>query len=212
MLFSEDLVTELSEIKKDDVYTPELFAWKLLLEDANASVLSANLQSFTDTYDEADDPTTFSFEVLLTIFMELIFGMLKLNHYAENQDDQFNPNFSNHNLEDIIPLLKHKFNELCYILSIEIIDETQENNSYVNMVNKNRYCKILLRHNQADSGYFIVNEHIIDPDKDYHMVLNSRYELTDKLNDVYATCSLNDKTYKFSFDKVPLSAQPIYAQ
>lgn len=209
MSLPDELISDLSEYSNSDVYTPEMFAWKLLLDDTNSAVLSANLQTFTDTYDEADDPTTFTFEVLITIFMELIFGILKLNHYAEHNNENFEFDFTNSNLEDILPMLKHKFNELCYVLSVETIDETNENIAYVNSVIISRYCKIILRHSKLDEYYFSVHSDEIDDEKDYHMILNGRFKKTNKLNEVYSTCSINNKTYKISFDKVPTVCHPI---
>jgi len=210
MSIPQDLFAELNEYQTDDVYTPELFAWKLLLDDTKTDILSANLQTFTDTDDEADDPITFSFEVMITIFMELVFGILKLNHYAENADQEFEPDFTKHNLEDILPLLKHKFNELCYILSVEVIDDTADNKSYIDSIVGERYCKIILRHNESDKGYFIINnDGLIDPEKDYHMILNGRFKPTKNLNEVYAICVVNNKVHKISFDVVPTINKPI---
>jgi hypothetical protein len=209
MSIPQDLVTELNEYQNDDVYTPEIFAWKLLLDNTKSDVLSANLQTFTDTYDEADDPITFSFEVMITIFMELVFGILKLNHYAEGNDEEFEPDFSKHNIDDILPLLKHKFNELCYILSVEVIDDTVDNKSYIDSIMGERYCKIILRHNESDQAYFAIHDDDIDSDKDYHMILNGRFKQTKNLNEVHATCALNNKVYKISFDVVQTISKPL---
>lgn len=187
----------------ESAYTPELFALKMLVNDDKRDVLSAQLQTFTDTYDTEEDPSSFFFEIILTIFMELIFDTMMLNHYATSQDD-FVPDFKKNKISDVLKILKHKFNELYLMLFVEMIDDVPDNKDYIEKIEADRYCKVLLRHNPKDHSYFMLYNDTIDEDKDYHMSINKKFKKTDKLNKIHATCFLHGIIYKIYFDKANL--------
>ena len=128
MSFPSHLIDEFGDLDQD-IYSPETFAWKLLLDDTKSDKLSSMLQTFTDIKDQEDDPVSFFFEIVLTILLELIFGIMKLDHYAENSaDTEFIPNYD---LDQMIPTLKQKFNELHLILFMTVIENIEDNELYI---------------------------------------------------------------------------------
>ena len=202
MSFPQEFLDEINELEHSDVYTPELFAWKLLLNEKSVS-LSSQLQTFTDTYDTEDDPVTFFFEIAITIFLELVFGTLKLNHYSDenNVDVPFKATFDNSTIEDMYPIIQQKFIELNLVLHVLSTDEESEPEHYKNNLKTKRYCRIIFKHNQTDHATFVMNADNIDEDKDYHMMLNGKCEKTNQLKDLFATWYIAGKTHKISFDK-----------
>jgi len=176
----------------DDTYTAESFAWKLLMDDDDNDSLGTQLQTFAETYDEEDDPITFFYEIILTILMELIFGIMQLNNQAEGNDDSYVPDYKKYDIDTIMPILIQKFVKLHIMIYIIEIDRDENIDD--------RYCKIIFRHNQADEFFFNRYKNNIPDDKNYHMILNGKYAKQTELNNIYSTCSLNNKMYKISFN------------
>lgn len=220
MSISDEFTDKLENLENTTLYDPEMLAWKLLFSDEeNRKSLSSVLETFTDTCDEEEDPITFSFEVMITIFMELVYGILKINHFADKGPDaEFEPNLAKEDVESIIPTLKQKFSILNIFLSVNVYVENQDNVEYIrNTINNERYCRIIMRHNPKDSTDFLVHSNSIDDDKDYHFIGNKNYDRlkyikdgnknygkTKELKDVFATCSISGKTYKISFDRIKI--------
>lgn len=155
--------------------TVESMAWKLLF-DNKTDPLSARMLLFSEEQD--DDQTTFTFEVLLNIMMELIFGMLKIEwlKFCENKKlTEFNPKFTVDDFENVIPALKQKFAKINYLISIYEIEEFE-----------NQYCRIMLRK------------------QDFVIFLNPKFEKVNKLDDVFAVCKLDEKTYRIKFSSIGL--------
>jgi hypothetical protein len=205
------LPEEINELDfNDDIFTPEMFAWKLLLDDCNRDALSSQLQTFTDTYDTEDDPITFFFEIALTICMELIYGVLKLNFYAEHDDGkEFKHKLVNADIDNVLPMINNKFAELHLQCSIYGYDNDDYFKEYCKDILNHRYCRIILRHNKNDKKEFKLYADNIDDDKPYHMILNGKYDTQSKLKEVYATFSIENKIYKVSFDKIALQPKPL---
>ena len=180
-------------------YTPETLAWTLIMDD---SINNSELLIFAE---ENNNETTF--EILITIYVEMIFNYYKLK-YLESQDDSdnndnFDNNFDNFKLDinqinmfTLTNIFIEKFNKLKFILNVnELTNDEYE------ISRKNRYCTILLRDSPSDNTYFIMNEKYIDKNKKYHFVLNSLYNLKNNLRDICCTFSINSKYYKIYFTK-----------
>lgn len=180
-------------------YTPEALAWKLLMDD---KITTSNLMVFSD---ENNKETVF--EILLTIYLEMIFGHYKMaylesNYNEEDYDDiyeNFKLDITNVNLFALTNVFASKFNKLNYILNVkEITREKYDENK------KNRYCTILLKDSPFDNTYFLMNEQYIDPEKRYHFVLNSLYKRKENINlrDIYCTVIINNICYKIYFTNI----------
>jgi hypothetical protein len=199
----DEFVNEITEHIDDTNYTPETLAWKLLF-DNNIESFSSQLLTFTDEASKETEPTTYIFEVLITIFMEMIIAILKTNYYSDdnNNDKEFNPKFSHNDFDEILSNLKQKFNLINILLFIEKIEPIEDNKLHITEVTKNRYCRIIMKHNKDDFTLFNIYEDRIPEDKIYHMLLNNKFVLTNKnLNSVYAIASLDGITYRIYFSK-----------
>ena len=92
------------ENNEDELYTPEKSAWHLLYGNIDEA------QKGFDAYSVCSDNEnrfTFLFEILLTIFMELLFNIAKANQFCEN--DNFIPNYINFNMDAFISIILDKF-------------------------------------------------------------------------------------------------------
>lgn len=199
----DEFVNEITEHIDDTNYTPETLAWKLLF-DNNIESFSSQLLTFTDEASKETEPTTYLFEVLITIFMEMIIAILKTNYYSDdnNNNKEFNPKFNHNDFDEILTNLKEKFNLINILLFTEKIEPIEDNKLHITEVTKNRYCRIIMKHNKDDFTLFNIYEDRIPEDKIYHMLLNNKFVLTNKnLNSVYAIASLDGITYRIYFSK-----------
>ena len=181
---------------EDNTFTPEELAWRLVLDE---NIDSAQLIAFSD-----ENTKEILFEILITIYVEMIFNHSKLK-YLENQnnsdDTNFDINFDNFkidlnkvNINDLTNIFTEKFNKLKFILNVTEISKEQYNES-----KKKRYCTILLKDSQTDYLYFELNKDHIDPEKRYHFVLNNLYKEQKELRNIICSFSINNKCYKINF-------------
>jgi len=178
-------------------YSPEELAWKLIMdEDINDCALIA----FAD-----DNSKEILFEILITIYIEMLFNYYKLKYLEntindENEDkicndfDNFKLDLTNININSLTNIFTDKFKKIKYLLNIhELSYDSYE------YTKKNRYCTLLLKDSPSDSTYFLMNEHLLDPNKRYHFVVNSLYVSKSELKDIYCTIAINNKYYYLSF-------------
>ena len=209
----DELETHLNE----DVYSPESLSWKLLIDDS--SISSGIMQAFVpesnrphSTFDENPEETNISeqveteFEISLIIYIEMVFNWFKLLFLTEAESNNnmlvpdfvpdFIPDYSKITLSDLEEPFKEKFKKINYILHISQI--SMDLHKYLV---KNSYCKILFRHLQSDSGFFVINKQI-PKTKYYHFVLNGQFTPKQRLNELYALARINDLYFKISFNKL----------
>ena len=198
--------THSNQIIDENNYTPEALAWKLLMDD---EITRSNLMIFSD-----ENNKEIVFEILLTIYLEMIFGYYKMqylesnfnedNDNSDNYDDiydNFKLDLSNVNLFTLTNVFAEKFNKLNFILNVrEITREEYDKNK------KTRYCTMLLKDSPYDNTYFIMNEKHLDPEKRYHFVLNSLYKTQENidLRDIYCTVIINNICYKIYFTQITI--------
>lgn len=181
-------------INKDDTFTPEELAWRLLLDD---NVNNVQLLAFSD-----ENSVEILFEILLTVYVEMIFNHYKMQYLEFNaEEDNFDDKFDNFKLDLSqinLEMLKDNFDEkikkLKFILNINEIsfDRFEE-------CKMNRYCTILFKDLLRDKAFFIMNAEYLDPEKRYHFIKNSKYENKTILRDIFCSFELNGKYYKINF-------------
>jgi hypothetical protein len=185
----------------ENYYSPEQIALLLALDQFDNA--KTGIDTFTPEKDTGN-PYSYIFEILMTIFMELLFVIAKADHDGnnDNKNKKFTPKYDNLKIDALTSIVTDKMIWLGYIAhvkSYEKEDLVDDKEQFDNLCNKNRYCLVLLKdyHNhavfktkQAESRY-------------YHMVLNKNIykKKFKKLNDIYAIIDLNDKLYKISFVK-----------
>jgi len=189
-----------NESLTSELLTPESIAWKLLLSD-DLKIGNYGLQTFTDEEDTQDDPTSFLFELLLTIYFEMVFCLdllVYLNNNPSKTQEDYTINLENVTLETLQEPFGEKFKIINY--SLNVLELTNEEFMYLK---KHCWCKIYLRDNPSDSTIFELNKDYVDPTKRYFIVRNGSYVKSDNLSDVFGLCNIgNNKYFKISFSSL----------
>jgi hypothetical protein len=192
-------LVEDNENRPDEYYTPQNLAWKLLMDDLDEE-LTGVLQANSPDFQWEEDPSSFLFEILITIFMEMIFDMAIIMNSSENEfnncDKEFKPDMKKFNIDDFLPKLKEKFERVSILINIEKHKRTNSD-EFLKEIIDDRYCRVILRYYHEDKKLF--RKYNVPDDLHYHMILNGNYKKKNKLDDIYAIIILNDFVYQISF-------------
>ena len=192
-------LVENDENRPDEFYTPENLAWKLLMDNIDEE-LTGVLQANSQDFQKEDDPSSFLFEILITIFMEMIFDIAIIMNASENEsnnsDEEFNPDMKNFDIDDFLPKLKEKFERVSILLNIEKHKRINTDENLRDIID-NRYCRVILRYYHEDKKLF--RKYQVPSELHYHMILNGNYIKKPKLENIYAIIMLNDYVYQISF-------------
>jgi hypothetical protein len=211
----EEFLNEIETHKESKIYTPEGLAWDLLIGDVDPEKrgLDETIEFFSHNNNDENvsksDTLADKYQILITIFMELLFGMAKLNFYAELEknggdiEKKFIPKYKNFNFETYVSLIEDKISLLGFMCNVDIEDPenlTEESKKEIVKMINDRYCRIVLRYNDKDD-YFEEND--VPEDVYYHMIINGLNKKQFKnLNEIYSIINLNGKVYKISFSKL----------
>ena len=187
-------------------HTTKTIAYQLLFDD-ESKALSSQIQSFLPMgySDELGDPLTYTYELLLSIFLELLYFMLyiqKINvEDPVDLDDLDNIDFdlTNFNMDLYLPTIEKKFKIIGYLVGVIAFDR-DENDEYIKEMTHKRFCRIILRDNIENKHHFDTNQ----TNEHYGFIYNDSYVKQTTMRDVYGICLLNDKIYKIYFDRVPI--------
>ena len=191
---------EESEAYESDFTTPQSIAWKLLTDDYHED-LSAALLAFSPDILKEDDPVSFSFEMLLTICLEMVSHMALIMNTKEEtlENDEVTLTEKNFLFEDFFTQIKKILGRVSVLFSY--IKYDNNNNDYtINKILNDRYCRIVFRYNKKDKVYFDKND--VPDDVCYHFILNESYEHKKDLREIFAVIVKKDDIYKLSFNKV----------
>ena len=182
------------ENNTDDTFTPEELAWRLLLDD---NISDAPILAFSE-----ENTKEVLFEILLIIYVEMIFNYYKMEYLEshvddndfDNKYDNFKLDLSKINLSILTNNFDEKIKKLKFILNVtELTKESFE------QCRMKRYCTILFRDLLRDKSFFIMNESYIEKDKRYHFVKNSLYKTNTELREIFCSFELYGKYYKINF-------------
>lgn len=175
-------------------YTPEDLSWKLLtdneLTSATAEILTAD--------SEGGNQNTYLFEILLTMYIEMLINNAKLFHLINKSEsgsiitlDDFRLNFDGLTIDQLTDPFREKLLKIKYFLRIETVTN----------LDKFCYCKILFRDLPSNDVFFQGHANIT---KKYHFILCSTFKQTPymKLEDIYAIAYINGTNYRVNFEKV----------
>lgn len=217
----------------EDNITLESLAWKLLMDENvedYAGVLlpsiinydldtneSETINHHYDAYDNLAD----QFQMLITIYMEMVFGLLKINHISANLDTNgdlredidlersFNPDLSVFTVDDLVTIFREKLKKIRVFVSVhQIIDTDESDDESPNLTSvfgasSEYYCRILLRNTTEGKTFYRKNRDILEPDKQYMFAIRSANERKHtKLRDFYAVCALPHMKVKISFSPI----------
>jgi hypothetical protein len=208
----ENLVEEI-ESRDTKFYTPESIAWDLLVGESKdidpekkgkliCFIENENKEGNKEENKEEltnSDLLTYNYEILITIFMELLFNMAKLNFYFENENNDFIPDYKKFNIDAFFSLIQDKFKILGFMAFVDSEKMEGDKEWLIDLINQ-RYCRVVLRYHDDDEHFEINN---VSKDVYYHMKLNGlnkkKYK---KLGEIYSVVFLNDNVYKIYFEQI----------
>jgi len=167
---------------------------------------------YSQVYDE--DEASLNFEILITIYLEGLMNIcevLKQEYLEENPDNKLTDSQIYANIYNKIALDDLKFPNpwlksfgfaLCvdeYIQDLDADLDADTNIHTVRYFNEyikpKSYCRILLSFDPKDKYHFIRNNNA----NLYTFILNGDYTTTNKLEDIFAILSKDDKMYRIGF-------------
>lgn len=180
-----------------DYLSPQNLAWQLLMDDFKGDLTSA-IVGFTQDNDYMNDPTSFTFEMLLTIFTEMIVQMatiLQQDSVIDTNQDIDEKYYQFNDFFNVIQNILKGSNILCNILQYD-----RNENDYLRKIINDRYCRIIFKYNTDDKHYF----ETIEDDVQYHFLLNqsTMNKKNDQLKNIYAIIITDTQIYKISFDRI----------
>jgi len=190
--------------------TPDDLAWELVMGEPMQDFTGIMENFVTDSdgtyganrYEQIAD----CFQILITIYLEMVFVLLKCefldtltddnNEFIvddpERQIEKYKPNFSKCNIEHITLLFRDRFAKIRYFLSI--VDITDFCDSYQNDFGEysEYYCKVLLLDDRRSSTkkYFNDAKHIPEGKRYTFALRQDDKQDQEKLEDFYAVCYL----------------------
>lgn len=204
---SNDLIDNELQKNISKEFTPETLAWQLLIDEEIEKKIEIGKLIASIDLDNEQNPSIYNieayeFEILITIYMEMVFGWFKLLHLMENEQNgtngDFKPNLSLVTLNDLLVPFSEKMEIIGYNLNVEEIN----NMEYYNLLRNRSYCRVALRDLKSDEGFFNLNKNKIEPEKRYHFVMNGNYKGEKFLRNIFMVFMLNGKGYKIYFSHV----------
>ena len=217
--YMEDFLDRPCDDSKN-IVTPEILAWRLLMDEdiKNCEGIMTPFVSGDELshdnnirYDQLSD----QFQILIIMYMEMIFGLLKIIHVNTHVndhevdkmdlDDTFNPDISNFGIDDMLILFREKFKKIRTFLSIrEIYCDDPKNPTDYGLYSE-YFCRVILKDTLDGKIYFLKNRNNPDVDskKRYTFVLKDNTKKThNKLDDFYAVCVLSNIKVRISFSPI----------
>ena len=229
----------------EDNVTLESLAWKLLMDENvedYAGVLLPSIVNYdlngesseipAHNYDVHDNLAD-QFQMLITIYMEMVFGLLKINHISANLDKNgdlsegidlersFDPDLSVFTVDDLVTTFREKLKKIRVFVSVhEIIDQDNESSDGDQSSSSNPfgasseyYCRILFRNTTEGKTFYRKNRDILEPDKQYMFAIRPDNERKHtKLHEFYAVCALPHMKVKISFSPINIIVKDAHQQ
>ena len=189
----------------DDFYTPKTIAWELY-QNNDDTPLSSQILGFGPN--DGSTPNEYTFELLLSIFLEMLFHMIRMDLLENNANDTDDANDANDDpeidlkyfdMELYYSTIRNKFKKISYLCTIETYDKNDDKDYLLEIV-KNRYSRIILRSNPEDEHYF--DE--IDSVDDYDFIPCVGYKQQKNIKNIFSVMSIGSKMYKIKFDTILL--------
>jgi len=201
----DEKLQEIKESIENTQFTPETLAWTLITDDECSQINQGQIIFFDDNKNlSLDEQVEEKFQILLTIYFEMLFGWYKLLHLMsletnqDNLNEEFKPDLNNITLEDLSIEFIDKIKILGFILYVkELSDDEHFNQEYTNC-----YCRVLLRDSSLDENYFYLKRYQLDPEKRYTFIRNGKFKLNENIKKYSAVIKLPKKSFKIYFDRV----------
>jgi hypothetical protein len=206
-----DSALEFMDKPDDRFMTPDTLAWDLVMgndRDDFTGVMQGFVSDDHGKYGaNRHEQMADEFQILITIYMEMIFNILKSNHMGsllnENGDVKegvdlevelatYRPDFCNYSVDDMTGLFRDKLAKIRYFLSVRDLTDFCSNDANDFGPGSEYYCKILLKDDgrSYSKNYFKKATHIPEG-KRYTFLMKPDDNPTQKeLKDFYAVVYL----------------------
>ena len=204
--YDDEMIDKFLDVPDDNIETPESLAWKLLL-DNTFNDFATSIIPCVDGYNDDNSYLEDQFQILITVYLEMIFNTLKLMHIGvnNNQDDKtnifesFQPSLNNVSINDLTDEFRAKFKKIRYFLHVQ-----QINNDY-----QDYYCKVILKNSINGKLHYELNKNNIDQSKYYTFAINRNFaeikKYNKKLESYYAICHLPHMSIKIFFSQININ-------
>ena len=226
------------DLEEDDIentVTPESLAWKLLMDDDVENYTGAllpfvyedndnkvnNMDNINKNPSVRYDSLADQFQILISVYMEMIFGLMKINHVNSFIDDDgnvddsidfdatFKPDISKFTTTDsLIDIFREKFKKIRIFLSVLGIYDSNENLPKDYGSSSDYYCRVILKDSAEGKAYFKANSHWLNPETQYTFVIrNDTKKQQAKIDDFYAVCTISNLKVRISFSQINVITQ-----
>jgi hypothetical protein len=189
-------------------FTPETLAWTLITDNSCEKIKNGKILFFDNTTGlSIEEQTENNFQILLTVYFEMLFGWYKLLHLMSDEMNEstteFRPNLNDITLDDLTKEFVNKIKIIGYLLHVkELIDDDHYTDEY-----SKSYCRVLLKDSILDENYFYMKKHQLDPEKRYTFIRNGKFLLKSSIKKYYAVIKLPTRSFKVYFDSVGLTQE-----
>lgn len=215
----------------ENIVTPESLAWKILMDEDVENYAGILLPfvlgdeqyavSETHRYDQLSD----QFQILIVMYMEMVFGLLKINHIMQHTDETgdvkdtvdleatFKPDISKFGVDDMLLVFREKFKKIRIFLSVHEIYDADPKDSKDYGSSKEYFCRIILKDTPEGMTYFWNNRNnpVVDQEKRYTFIMRDDKKKKQKiLSDMYAVCVLPNLKVKISFCPINVIVQNLH--
>jgi hypothetical protein len=211
-----------------NIVTPESLAWKLLMDEDVKEYAGTLIpfvsgdQELSHNSDMRYEQLSDQFQILITLYMEMVYGLLKINHIASGMNDHggiddtidlektFNPDLSKFGVDDMLILFREKLKKIKMFLSVREIFTSDPTNPRDYGFSSEYYCRIILKDTPDGVTYFWNNRNnpAVNSAKKYTFVMrDDKKKENKKLNDFYAVCVLPNIKVQISFSPINVMVQ-----
>jgi hypothetical protein len=206
-----DRIIDFMEQPDDRIVNPESLAWDLVMGNDRDN-FTAIMQGFVSNGEGSYQANRYEqlegeFQILLTIYMEMIFNVLKSNFMGALLDDngnirdgidlelelaQYKPDIRQYDIQYITDIFREKFAKIRYFLSVRDLTEFCSDDPNDFGRDTGYYCKILLLDDRREYSrkYFKQATHIPDGKRYTFLMRPDDNPEQKKLEDFYAVVYL----------------------
>jgi len=185
------------KIEKAPSGSPEDMA-KFLFNQPPKDPCSICLLEYSEKYE--NDETSLNFEILITIYMEGLMSLLDVitADQKANNKNSYEVEYEACKKMTIDDLMAPNpwFISFGYSIQIdEIKSDKKSERKFKNLIKPLAYCRALFSFDPLDRLHFLTK----GINKRYTFLMSPSYKPTNKIEEIYATISFNDKNYIIKF-------------
>jgi hypothetical protein len=138
----------------------------------------------------------------------MIYSLLLIEHKVRCEESgttiPFNPQINTDAFDAVVPLLEENMKKISIMVQVNTYSTSDP---MITDIIKNRYCKIILKHNAGDRKAFKLYSENIPDDKCFHFLANPQYEKQTELKEIFSIVTIGTTLYTISFRQLEV---PVY--